>query len=246
MSSRPTLSDMLRETVVVQDSGMRCEGLLLRPAATATRPCVLIAPTIRGRSDFEEQRARALADEGYAALVMDLYGTGQQDEPIARKRERMNALLADRPALSRRLQAWVQAARSLQGVEGGRLAAVGYCFGGLCVLDLARSGADIAGVASFHAVLKEPDAEATAPIRAKVLVLHGWDDPLAPPAAVLALAGELSAKGADWQIHAYGNTLHSFTNPAANNKEAGTLYDASANRRSWAAMTAFLAELFGR
>jgi dienelactone hydrolase len=236
-----------RETVVVQDSGVRCEGLLLRPAITAaSRPCVLIAPTIRGRSDFEEQRARALADEGYAALVMDLYGTGQQDEPIERKRERMNALLADRPALSRRLQAWVQAARALQGVDGERLAAIGYCFGGLCVLDLARSGADIAGVASFHAVLKEPDAEATASIRGKVLVLHGWDDPLAPPAAVLALAAELSAKGADWQIHAYGNTLHSFTNPAANNKEAGTLYDASANRRSWAAMTAFLAELFGR
>lgn len=238
---------MHSEVVIVEDAGARCEGLLVRAGkASENLPCVLIAPTIRGRSDFEEDRARALADLGYSALVMDLYGTGRKEEPIERKRERMNALLADRPSLARRLGAWLRAARGLEGVDGESLAAIGYCFGGLCVLDLARSGADIAGVASFHAVLKEPDARVTSPIRSKVLILHGWEDPLAPPSAVLALAAELTAKEADWQIHAYGHTLHSFTNPAANNKEAGTLYDASANRRSWAAMTGFLAELFSR
>ncbi len=183
---------------------------------------------------------------GYSALVLDLYGGGRRDEPLEKKRERMNALLADRPRLSRRLLAWLDAARALAAVDADRIAAIGYCFGGLCVLELARSGADLLGVVSFHAVLKDPYGSADSPIRAKVLVLHGWDDPFAPPEAVLRLAGELSARGADWQIHAYGNTLHSFTNPAAKNREAGTLYDASADRRSWAAMTNYLAELFGQ
>jgi dienelactone hydrolase len=114
----------------------------------------------------------------------------------------------------------------------------------MCVLDLARSGADLRGVAAFHAVLRPPDTAATAAIRARVLLLHGWDDPLATPDSVLALTRELSDKGADWQIHVYGNTLHAFTNPTANNREAGTVYDARANRRSWTAMADFLAELF--
>lgn len=235
------------QDVVLLNEGIRCTGSFARsPDVKAPVPCILIAPTIRGVSDFEEGRAEALTRLGYAALVMDLYGTGRQEEPVERKRERMNALLADRPLLARRLRSWFDAARDLDGVDNGRIAAIGYCFGGLCVLDLARTGAAIAGVASFHAVLRPPDPAALAPIRSRVLVLHGWDDPLAPPEAVLALAKELTSKGADWQIHAYGNTLHSFTNPAANNKEAGTVYHASADRRSWAALQAYLEELFDR
>jgi dienelactone hydrolase len=215
------------------------------PGPAGRSPCVLIAPTIRGRSEFEEQRCAEIVALGYSALVMDLYGTGRLEEPIERKRERMNSLLADRPVLERRLLAWLAAARALPHVDSSRVAAIGYCFGGLCVLDLARSGADILGVCAFHAVLKPPSKAAISDIRARVLVLHGWDDPLATPDSVFALTRELSDKGADWQIHAYGNTLHAFTNPAASNKEAGTVYDARASRRSWAAMMAFLGELFG-
>ena len=237
---------LLSQPVTVDCDGTHCQGLFLYPArARSLSPCVLIAPTIRGRSDFEEQRGAEIVALGYSALVLDLYGTGRLQEPIELKRERMNRLLADRAVLERRLLAWLAAARSLPQVDPSRLAAIGYCFGGLCVLDLARSGTDMLGVCSFHAVLKPPSGAARASVRARVLVLHGWDDPLATPDAVLALARELSDKGADWQIHAYGNTLHAFTNPAANDREAGTVYDARANRRSWAAMTGFLGELFG-
>ena len=244
--STPISTPIRSQSVTVRTDGASCEGLLVHPPAPATPlPCVLIAPTIRGRSAFEEERARELASLGYAALVMDVYGTGLSDEPLEQKRARMNALLVDRGALGRRLCAWVEAACTLPAVDPGRIAAIGYCFGGLCVLDLARLGADIAGVASFHAVLRPPPPVGSATIRTRVLVLHGWDDPLATPDALVALAGELTARGADWQIHAYGNTLHAFTNPAASNREAGTVYDAGANRRSWAALRYFLAELFG-
>jgi dienelactone hydrolase len=128
-------------------------------------------------------------------------------------------------------------------VDAKRLAAMGYCFGGLTVLDLARSGADVRGVVSFHGLFNAPETSAGASISAKVLCLHGYDDPMVPPESVLALAAELTAAGADWQIHAYGNTLHAFTNPAANDPGFGAVYNADADRRSAQALNDFLAEV---
>jgi dienelactone hydrolase len=119
---------------------------------------------------------------------------------------------------------------------------MGFCFGGLCVLDLARTGADVRGVASFHGILK-PSGLPAKPIKSKVLVMHGYDDPMAPPEDVLALAKELTASGADWQLHAYGNTKHAFTNPEANNAAMGLMYNADADRRSWHAMLGFFEEV---
>jgi dienelactone hydrolase len=121
---------------------------------------------------------------------------------------------------------------------------MGYCFGGLCVLDLARSGADVLGVASFHGLFHKPGNTEGNKISAKVLVLHGWDDPMAKPAQVIELAEELTKSGADWQIHGYGNTLHAFTNPAANDPAHGTVYNADADRRSWQSLQLFLADIF--
>jgi len=123
--------------------------------------------------------------------------------------------------------------------------AIGFCFGGLGVLDMARSGADVDGVASFHGILGAPGNTDGQSISAKVLVLHGWDDPMATPDDVLTFSKEMKAAGADWQLHAYGGTLHSFTNPAANNPDFGTVYNASATRRSLAACKDFLAEIYG-
>jgi dienelactone hydrolase len=129
-------------------------------------------------------------------------------------------------------------------VDEKRIAAIGFCFGGLCVLDLARSGADVNGVVSFHGLLGPPGNTDGNRITAKVLVTHGWDDPLAPQEVLVKLGHELTDAGADWQIHAYGNAMHAFTNPAANNPDFGIVYQADADRRSRESMRAFLDEIF--
>ncbi len=128
-------------------------------------------------------------------------------------------------------------------MQAGRLAAIGYCFGGLCVLDLARSGASVSGVVSLHGLFTAADNLPEPRVTARVLCLHGYDDPMVPPEALLDLATEMTDAGADWQVHAYGHTVHAFTNPAANDVERGTVYSERADRRSWQAVTNFLAEV---
>ncbi len=211
---------------------------------TGQRPGVLIAHTIRGRSAFEEGKAEALAGLGYAAFALDVYGKAELNTDDDNTRGHMTALLANRAELQRRLALSLRVLKEQPEVDAARTAAIGFCFGGLCALDIARSGEALAGVVSFHGLLDPPDNCAEQRIGAKVIVLHGWDDPLAAPESVVALAEEMSAAGADWQLHAYGNTVHAFTNPAANDTTRGTVYDAAADRRSWVAMKNFLDELF--
>ena len=214
-------------------------------AGGAARPGVLVAHAWGGRSEYEDGKADRLAELGYAALALDLYGKGRRGSGPEENAALMQPFLDDRAMLQRRMQAALEALRGQSEVDPGRIAAIGFCFGGLCVLDLARTGADIAGVVSFHGLFASPGNTAGNTVRARVLALHGWDDPMAKPDSVIALADELSAMGADWQLHAYGNTVHAFTNPAANDPGMGTVYDAAADRRSWQAMTNFLNEVFG-
>ena len=129
-------------------------------------------------------------------------------------------------------------------MDNDRSAAIGFCFGGLCVLDLARIGTDIKGVASFHGLFGAPGNTAGAKIKARVLALHGHEDPVASVDAVVALEKELTEAGADWQIHVYGNTLHAFTNPQANGPGLGAMYNKNADKRSWQTLLNFLEELF--
>jgi dienelactone hydrolase len=126
------------------------------------------------------------------------------------------------------------------------MAAIGYCYGGLSVLDLARVGAPLRSVVSLHGLFDPPGNTEGRPIAASVLCLHGYDDPMARPDALLALAGELTRAGADWQVHAYGNTVHAFTNPKADNPQMGTVYSPLADRRSWRALCNFLEETLGQ
>lgn len=212
-------------------------------ALDGPRPGVLVSHAWRGRSDFENDKAVELARLGYTGMALDLYGKGVLGSSPDENRALMQPLLDDRPALQRRLGLALEELRALPEVDSAKTAAIGFCFGGLCVLDMARSGADLRGVASFHGLLSAPGNTA-ARIDAKILVLHGWDDPMAPPADVLALADELTAAGADWQLHGYGATLHAFTNPVASDPAAGLQYEPRAERRSWQAMRNFLEELF--
>lgn len=209
-------------------------------SSAASRPIVLIAGTFMGRTAFEEGKARSLAELGYVAVAIDVYGVGNAPGDFDEARAAMGALNDDRALLKSRLLAALDSARAV-GAPGdpARVAAIGFCFGGKCVLDLARSGADVAGVVSFHGLYDAPTFP-NGDIKAKVLVLHGWDDPLDPPETVVALAAEMTQAKVDWQINSYGHTVHGFTNPAREG-----MYNPVSDARAWLAMKNFLAEIFG-
>ncbi len=208
----------------------------------APLPAVLISHTWSGRDAFVEEKARRLAWHGFAAFALDMFGKGKRGNTTEECTALIMPFMQDRALLARRITAALTAVRGLSQADARRVAALGYCFGGLCVLDLARSGADVRGVASVHGLLK-PSGLPAARIRSKVLMLHGYDDPMAPPEDVLAVAKEMSAGGADWQLHAYGNTVHAFTNPHATDRSSGMAYDAAADRRSWQSLLQFLDEV---
>lgn len=212
-------------------------------AQESSRPGVVVAHAWAGRGEFEQGKAIKLAEQGYVGFALDMYGKGVLGSNPEENTALMTPFMEDRQLLQDRMQLAVTVLRDQQEVDAGRVAAIGFCFGGLCVLDLARIGSDVRGVASFHGLFLPAGNTAGTAITAKVLCLHGYDDPMAQPQSMVDLAAELSAAGADWQINAYGNTVHSFTNPAADDKAAGTAYDARADRRSWVALQDFLQEV---
>lgn len=236
---------MSRQTPVPLDHrGAELEGVLVSRRDGLTRPGVIIFPTVMGVSDLELGYARQLVELGYTGLVADLYGKKFRGAPRETVRPEMDRLRQDRAGLRRLLLAWLEQARALGAVDSERIVAIGFCFGGQCALDLARSGADVAGVASFHGLL-DPPGLPLQPVQAKVLVFHGWDDPLAAPETVMALGGELTEAGVDWQVHAFGGVGHSFTNPAADGSTPGLEYNALAAERAWSSLINFLEELLG-
>jgi dienelactone hydrolase len=219
--------------------------LAIDDAADGPSPGVLIAHAWGGRGELEQATARRLAKLGYAGFAIDMYGKGVRGTSRDENAALIAPFLADRSMLADRINFAVSALQAQAEVDSERIAAIGYCFGGLCVLDLARSGAAIAGVVSIHGLFTPPAPHPGRPIRAKVLALHGHRDPMAPPEAVSQLEAELTSAEADWQIHIYGGAMHAFTNPKANDPDFGTVYDADADRRSWQALTAFLDEVLG-
>ncbi|MCA8888378.1 MAG: dienelactone hydrolase family protein [Parvularculaceae bacterium] len=225
--------------------GKTYEGLLaVDAAASGKRPAVVISHAWAGRTDMENAFAEKVAAMGYAAFALDLYGKGVTGSSTEENQKLMTPFVEDRAMLQARMKNVVDVVRGLDEVDAKKVAAIGFCFGGLCVLDLARAGADVNGVASFHGLFTPPGNTAGKKITSKVLALHGWNDPMVPPDAVTALAKELTDAGADWQIHAYGGVMHAFTNKAANDPSFGTVYDARADRRSWMAAEDFLKECF--
>ena len=223
------------------------EGLLAWDNAIEhVQPGVMVSHAWAGRSDFEDSKAVALAELGYVGFALNLYGKGVLGNSTDENGALMQPFLDDRAMLQQRLLLSLHTMRQQPEVNDTAVAAIGYCFGGLCVLDLARTGEDLAGVASLHGLFGAPGNTGGNSIRAKVLAMHGWDDPMAPPEQVLELARELSSQGADWQLHAFGNTVHAFTNPAANDPGFGTVYSPSADKRSWLELQSFLAELFNQ
>ncbi len=207
-------------------------------------PAVAVAHAWSGRGEHECEAAEKLAGEGYVGIALDVYGKGVLGQSVEENMGLMQPLVEDRALLQARLQAGLDCAAAQAEVDGNNMAAIGYCFGGLCVLDLARVGAPVKGVVSLHGLFNAPGNTEGNSIDAKVLVLHGWDDPMVPPDTVVGLATEMTEAGADWQIHAYGHALHGFTHDAPAVAD-GIGYSESADRRSWQSVLNFVAELFG-
>ncbi|HVI98335.1 MAG TPA: dienelactone hydrolase family protein [Sphingomonas sp.] len=240
---------IVRQTIVYDGPGGPFEGVIVYDdEVEAARPGVLVVPNVLGQKEADNQKAEALARLGYVGFACDVFGQGKRttraDDDSARY---MNTLNADRALLRDRLASSLAVLADFHAVDPAKTAAIGFCFGGKCVLDMARAGMDVRGVVSFHGVYDRPDYPSVTPIRAKVLVCHGWDDPIDPPESVVALGQELTGSGADWQIHAYGGAGHAFTDVELEGKpphRPGVAYEEKADRRSWLAMKDFLIELF--
>jgi len=234
-----------RETIIYAGPGGPFEGVAAwDDTVEGPRPCVLVLPNVLGQKEADNLKAEALAGLGYVALAADLFGQGKRTTLEDADRSRyMDALNADRGLLRDRLAASLDALTGLSRADPAKAAAIGFCFGGKCVLDMARAGLPIVGGVSFHGVYDRPDYANVSPIAAKLLVCHGWDDPIAPPDATVALAEELTASGADWQLHAYGHAGHAFTD-ASRTAPGNVAYEPRADRRSWRAAADFLERLF--
>jgi dienelactone hydrolase len=228
-----------------QFEGENLESVFVGRRDGQGRPTVILIPTVMGVTELEKGFGRQLVELGYNALVADIFGKEFHGAPRDTMFGEMTRLRGDRAALRRRLQHVLEVAREQEEVSNDQIVVAGYCFGGQCALDLARSGADIAAAVSFHGLF-DPPGLPPQKISAKVVAFHGWDDPMVPPDKVVAIGNELTEAGCDWQIHAYGHVGHGFTNPKASELQIdGVAYNALAAERSWTSFVNLLEELFG-
>lgn len=209
------------------------------------KPAVLVIHDWSGQNEFARQKAMIFAELGYVGFAIDMYGSGKNGETITEKEALMHPLMHDRLLLRTRVQAALDAVITMPEVDHKKIAVIGYCFGGLCALDLARSGAEIKGAISVHGLLEKPADLPSLDIQAKILVLHGAEDTLTPPSVVTSFCDDMTAKNVDWQLHVFGKTQHAFTNPQAHDTKLGLIYSATAARRSTQLISNFLEEILG-
>ncbi len=234
------------ETVEYKQGDATLEGFVAYDdAIQGKRPAVLVVHQRMGLTDYEKKRAEMLAQLGYVAFCADIYGKGVRPRNTAEAGAQAGKYKSDRQLLRARVNAGLEALRQQPRVDSKRIAAIGYCFGGTTVLELARSGADVAGVVSFHGGLDAPNPDDGKNIKCKVLVCHGADDPFSSPQDIAALENEMRKGGVDWQLIKYGGAVHSFTQPmAGNDNSKGAAYNEKADKRSWEAMKQLFAEIF--
>ena len=229
------------EPLSYRDAETQLTGLVARPAA-APRAAVLVMPTIMNPTESVRNKALALAEAGYLALIADFYG--EEPSGFDHARELAAGIRVTPEAYRQRLRASLRALAGLPEAQGLDFAAIGFCMGGQAALELAREGAPLACAVSFHGLLgTDLPAEAGA-ITARILVCHGDADPMVPRSQVIAFWEEMDAAGANWHFHSYSGVKHGFTSPGPTTNPA-TAYDASADRQSWAAMLELFDEVFG-
>jgi len=238
---------ILTQTIDYKHKDTVLEGYLAVPDGIEGKvPGVLVVHDWYGLKDPYKEIANRLARLGYVALAADIYGKDIRPADSRQASAEATKYLSDRNLLRERVIAAFEELKKQPNVDPDRLGAIGYCFGGTTVLELARSGAQVAGVVSFHGGLSTPTPGDAKQIKAKVLALHGADDPLVKPEEVAAFEEEMRQGGVDWQLVIYGDAVHSFTQPqAGTDKSKGVAYNEKADKRSWEAMKAFFQEIFG-
>jgi dienelactone hydrolase len=237
---------MKTEVCEYKDGDVTLRGYLAWDEAKAgKRPGILVMPEAFGLGPQAKRRAEMLAGLGYVALAGDPYGDGVEFTDLQEAIKRAGAIFADPAIARRRVRAALDKLATVAQVDTSRMASMGYCMGGTFSLELARSGAPVRGVVSFHGGLQTQRPAEAGAVKAKVLVCTGADDPFVPHAQVGAFAEEMTKAGVDWQVISYGHTVHSFTNPDADKVGApGIKYNKLSDERSWKAMKSFFEEIF--
>jgi dienelactone hydrolase len=234
---------LVTETVAYKHGDTELEGYLaFDPSRPGKRPGVLVVHEWWGLNDYARMRAEQLAEMGYVAFALDMYGKGVNTTD-AGEAAKLSGQFKGKPLLAERARAGLEVLMKHEKVDPDRVAAIGFCFGGTTVLELAYTGADLAGVVSFHGnptVPKDP-----AKISARVLVLHGADDFFVSDESIKAFQDAMRKGKVDWQMIYYGGAVHAFTNPAADKAGIkGVAYQEKAARRSWKHMQDFFSEIF--
>lgn len=229
-------------TIPYTDDGTQLEAFCAYPFKEK-RPLVILCHAWRGRDEFICEKAKQIAALGLVGFALDMYGKGvlgnSKEENAALKKP----FLDDRFFLQQRLHKGLDVARALPFVDSTRIAVLGFGFGGLCALDLARTQAGLKGAISIYGHFDPLPGCPTSRIKAKVLILHGYNDPICPMSELYTFQREMDEAKIDWQSHVYGNTLHAFANPSANDPSSGILYNPSSAKRAWDATEQFLLEI---
>lgn len=246
------MAEIKSKSVVYRDGDVVLEGFLAwddaRVASTGTKiaPGVLVVHQWLGLTDYEKGRATQLAELGYVAFALDIYGKGTRPANVQEAAKVAGQYKQNRNLYRRRLTLGLEQLKEAPGVDPKKLAAIGYCFGGTGTIELARTGADVRGIVSFHGGLDSPTPADGKNIESKILICHGADDPFVPVAEIEAMKEEFNAAKVDWQMISYSGAVHSFTQKmAGNDNSRGAAYNALADRRSWEAMKLFFEEIFG-
>ncbi|TVQ07334.1 MAG: dienelactone hydrolase family protein [Leptolyngbya sp. DLM2.Bin27] len=237
----PAKANIVAESVVYNIDGQPFEGYFaVNENFGVTQPLVLLVHDWNGLDDYEMRRTQMLAEQGYAAFAVDLYGQGVRPANAAESRQQSGALRADRATMRARLMAGLAQAQAQPRVDGSQVVAMGYCFGGGAVLEMARAGIDLEGFVSFHGSFETPEGQDYSQTQGRILILHGSDDPAAPMADVTQLAAELDEAGVRFDMEIYGGVDHAFTLWSDADR-----YDGMADRKSWRSLMTFLGETLG-